>query len=267
MLVEPPQSDTAADRVAARDTLVESESRRGFPLVWIVLRQLVRGSTVPWNAEINDLFQAGVIGLLQAADRYDPGRGTVFSTFAEYRIRGAILDVYRGAAWLSRIAREKVKRLSDVRRALEQRWGRPVEDLEIADELGIDIAAVREISELGDQRMIGLEIDADQKLHDADLRASVEARQYKDLETKRTRRYLEKLLEKLTYPEQRVIRLEFFDGLSNQEIAEKTGVSQGYTANCRAAARAKLRRAAGVPRDAFRGIYWLGPSGLPLWSW
>jgi len=88
---------------------------------------------------IDDLISAGIMGLLEAIEKYDAKRGTKLNTFAYLRIRGAMIDELRARDWFPRSARTKSKRLEEVIRRLESRLGRYPQEEEVAEELKIDI--------------------------------------------------------------------------------------------------------------------------------
>ena len=94
---------------------------------------------MPPNVEIRDLVNAGVIGLLDAVEKFEPERGVKFKTYAELRIRGAMLDSLRDLDWAPRSLRKKSKDLEKVYQDLEQRLGRPATDEEACKELGGDM--------------------------------------------------------------------------------------------------------------------------------
>jgi len=98
---------------------------------------------VPDSIEWNDLINAGVMGLLDAAKRFDPGRNIKFCTFIAYRVRGAMIDYLRAFDWFPRALRDTAKELQQVMQKLENSYGRPAEEDEIAKALGITITEYR----------------------------------------------------------------------------------------------------------------------------
>ncbi len=86
---------------------------------------------------IDDLLSVGVIGLLDAIERYDPSRHTNIKTYAEYRIKGAMLDELRSAEWAPKQLQKKINDLKSAYRRLEQKLDRPPSEEEVAKELGI----------------------------------------------------------------------------------------------------------------------------------
>jgi RNA polymerase sigma factor FliA len=87
---------------------------------------------------IDDLISAGIVGLLEAIDKYDTKRGAKLNTFAYLRIRGAMIDELRSRDWFPRSARSKAKKIEEVIRKLENRLGRYPKEEEIAEEMHID---------------------------------------------------------------------------------------------------------------------------------
>src|ERR1043165_90450 len=105
------------------------------PLIKFIAQKIA--VRLPSNIELDDLISSGVIGLMDAIEKYDPSRDNKFKTYAEFRIRGAILDELRAQDWVPRSIREKAKQLERAHLRLEQRLGRvPTED-EVTKELNI----------------------------------------------------------------------------------------------------------------------------------
>jgi len=100
---------------------------------------------LPASIELDDLIQAGMVGLLEALGRFDAGQGASFATFASQRIRGAMLDELRSRDWLPRSVRRNARAVDEAVRRLEQQWGRPAEEHEIAAELDMDLADYRQV--------------------------------------------------------------------------------------------------------------------------
>lgn len=90
---------------------------------------------LPSNYELDDLISVGVIGLIDAIEKYDPGHGVKFKTYAEYRIKGQILDELRALDWASRATRDKIKNVEKVNDALTGELGRQVTESELCKAL------------------------------------------------------------------------------------------------------------------------------------
>ena len=105
------------------------------PLIKYIAQKIA--ARLPANIELDDLMSSGVIGLIDAIAKYDASRDNKFKTYAEFRIRGAILDELRAHDWVPRSVREKAKVLERVYLKIEQTKGRQATDDEICLELGV----------------------------------------------------------------------------------------------------------------------------------
>lgn len=94
---------------------------------------------LPKFIQVDDLFQAGMLGLLEAARNYDPGKGASFTTYASIRIRGAMLDEVRKNDWLPRSVYRNARMIAGAVKTVENRKGSDAKDAEIADELGVSL--------------------------------------------------------------------------------------------------------------------------------
>lgn len=107
------------------------------PLVKYMALRLV--SRLPSSVQADDLFNAGIIGLIDAIDKFDPTQGIQFETYAKIRIRGAMLDEIRSMDWVPRSLRQKSSSLERACSTLEQRLGCDPSDEQIAEEMGISL--------------------------------------------------------------------------------------------------------------------------------
>jgi len=94
---------------------------------------------LPPHIDIHDLINAGVIGLIDAIEKFDASKQIKFKTYAEFRIRGAILDELRAMDWVPRSVRQKARKVEDAYSRLECALGRPASDEEVARELDVDL--------------------------------------------------------------------------------------------------------------------------------
>ncbi|GER88565.1 RNA polymerase sigma factor [Dictyobacter vulcani] len=113
------------------------------PLVRFVVGRLGIPPTGLLDAE--DLVSYGMIGLINAIDRFDPGRGVRFEAFASVRIRGAVIDQLRSLNWLPRSAISRVRQVESALAVLEQRLGRPAREDEVAEEIGVSTERYRQM--------------------------------------------------------------------------------------------------------------------------
>lgn len=116
---------------ANRDQLIVEYA----PLIKYIAQKIA--ARLPANIELDDLISSGVIGLMDSIDKYDASRDNKFKTYAEFRIRGAILDELRAQDWVPRSVREKAKQLERCYSKIEQKTGRHATDEEVCEELGI----------------------------------------------------------------------------------------------------------------------------------
>src|SRR5580692_3721749 len=113
------------------------------PLIKFIAQKIA--VRLPSHIELDDLISSGVIGLMDAIEKYDPKRDNKFKTYAEFRIRGAILDELRAQDWVPRSVRDKAKMLDKTYAKIEQLKGRQATDDEICQELGISQSEYHEL--------------------------------------------------------------------------------------------------------------------------
>ena len=130
--------------------------RRHLPLVRRVVQRLA--ARKPPHIETDDLVSWGIVGLLDAIVKYDSKKEASFSTYAQFRIRGAILDHLRSLDWVPRSVRQKASLIEKVSRQLEGTLGRPPLEEEIASELGVSLDAYQELlTKVGEMSLFSLE--------------------------------------------------------------------------------------------------------------
>jgi RNA polymerase sigma factor for flagellar operon FliA len=107
------------------------------PLIKYIAMRLA--SRLPAHVSVDDLISCGIIGLIDAIDKFDTSKDVQFKTYAEFRIKGAMLDELRSLDWVPRSIRRKVHDLERACGELEKRLGRPATDEEMAEALGLDL--------------------------------------------------------------------------------------------------------------------------------
>jgi RNA polymerase sigma factor for flagellar operon FliA len=117
-----------------------------MPLVKRLAHQMK--AKLPPSVEVDDLVQAGMIGLLDAINRYEENHGAQFETYAVLRIRGAMLDELRSSDWMPRSTRQNMRKVEQAMATLQQQLGRPPSESEIAKSLKLSLADYQEM--LGD---------------------------------------------------------------------------------------------------------------------
>ena len=159
---------TSLDRTGARARAARRESyrtlegdreevlRRYLPLVRRVVQRLAVRK--PPHIELDDLVSWGIVGLLDAIEKYNPKKEALFSTYAQFRIRGAILDHLRSLDWVPRSVRQKAALIEKVSHELEGREGRPATEEEIAHELELSLGQYQELlGKVGEMTLFSLE--------------------------------------------------------------------------------------------------------------
>lgn len=198
--------------------------------------------------ELEDLIHAGVIGLIEAAKRFDASKGAKFENFAKFRVKGAILDELRKADLLPRGLRKKVKEMEEAYLRLEQALGRPPEEEELAQDLGMELEEfLEELKEASGCRILSLEelleegVGAREVLFSDGSSDPIEALGLLEL-----RERLVEALRGLPERQRLVLSLYYYEELTMKEIALVLGVTEGRVSQIHAEAllalRARLRR-------------------------
>lgn len=124
---------SSKDDFTKRDRLIMEYA----PLVKYIANRIAM--RLPPQIEVNDLINAGVLGLIDAIEKFDPAKEVKFKTYAEIRIKGSILDELRSMDWIPRSIRKVINRMVDAYHELEQQLQRPAKDEEIAEQLGVEM--------------------------------------------------------------------------------------------------------------------------------
>ncbi len=134
----------------------EEVLRQYLPLVRRVVQRLA--ARKPPHIDVDDLVSWGIVGLLDAIGKYDPSKEALFATYAQFRIRGAILDHLRSLDWVPRSVRQKASLIEKVTHQLEGRLGRPPTEDEVAAELGLGLEEYQELlARVGEMSLFSLE--------------------------------------------------------------------------------------------------------------
>ncbi len=205
---------------------------------------------LPPDVQLDDLISAGVIGLLDAYEKFDESKGVQFKTYAEVRIRGAILDSLRDLDWAPRSLRKRSKEVEEAYARVEQRLGRSAEDAEVAQELGLEL---KEFHSLVDQ-LKGLNIGhfqiAEQngdsnESDDVPLRyiptSPEEDSPFEICLKSELRTILAEMISKLPEREQLVIALYYDEGLTMKDIGKVLGVNESRISQLHTRAMLRLR--------------------------
>ncbi|MBN9430324.1 MAG: RNA polymerase sigma factor FliA [Burkholderiales bacterium] len=221
----------------------ESAIERYGPMVRRAASQLV--AKLPANVELDDLVQAGMIGLFDAMTRYQTGHGAQFETFAMQRVRGAMLDELRGSDWLPRSVRRNQRAIESAIHRAEQRLRRPPTEVEVAAELGMPLAEYQQM--LGDARGAQLvylddfgDSDQDEGFLDRHLPSS-EPEPGEVLRDQRFREALVAAIERLPEREKLVMGMYYEQDMNLKEIGAVLGVTESRVSQLHSQAVARLR--------------------------
>lgn len=209
-----------------------------FPYIEKVARRLAR--RLPAHVEIDDLISSGVIGLMEAAERFDPKRVDRFEAFAEFRIRGAMLDDLRSRDTLSRDMRRLSNELRDATRRLEAQLGRTPDQEEIARRLGVGVEELYQRQQkLSGSSVVGID-DAGPDL----LERTGDQQAADPFEQASRREMMARLVEGIEgLPEkmQQVLSLYYIENLNLKEIGAVLGVTESRVCQIHGEATKRLR--------------------------
>lgn len=202
-------------------------------------------SKLPDKVEVDDLISAGMFGLMDAIDAYDPSREVKFETYCSARIRGSILDELRSMDWVPRLVRSRAHQLTRATRSLETSLGRKPNDKEIAKELKLNKADFERLQR--DANAVGL-VSLDTKYNEGDSEKEVrEIDVIKDRKSKNPlieaqKRDLKNLLTKgLTRAERLIIVLYYYEEMTMKEIGATLDLSESRVSQMHSSIVARLK--------------------------
>ena len=221
------------------------------PLVRRLALQLI--AKLPASVELDDLMQAGMMGLLDAVRRYQQTPDAQFETYAITRIRGAMLDELRSQDWLPRSVRSKTKSIEQAVHALGHRLMRPPTEAEIAEEMGVMLPEYQQLLE--EARGVQIIHYEDLARHSDDAQHLLDQNQATDpqsthwanplgqLVSQGLRRALVAAIKTLPEREQLLLSLQFEQDLNQKEIGAVMGITEGRVSQLRSQAVARIRAA------------------------
>lgn len=219
------------------DALVEQYT----PLVKRIAHHLL--ARMPASVAVEDLYQSGLIGLLDAIKRFDASKGASFETYAGIRIRGAMVDEVRKGEWAPRSVHRNARRIQQAIRAVEFRTGRDASDREIAAELDISLDDYHGM--LQDSMATKLFSINEMESPDDHIDTSLQERQsdnpFDALQGDDFRQHLANAIEQLSEREQLVLSLYYEEELNLKEIGEVLGVSESRVSQIHSQAAHRLR--------------------------
>ncbi|MBP1773713.1 MAG: polymerase, sigma 28 subunit, FliA/WhiG subfamily [Holophagaceae bacterium] len=213
------------------------------PLVKFVAHRVA--SRLPSHVELDDLINSGILGLMDAIEKFEPARNIKFKTYAELRIKGAILDGLRDLDWVPRSLRRKKKDIESAYHMLEQQMGRAATDEEVARHLGIPLEELHknldelkgvtlgtfvEVGEDGEgESLISFVPDPDAE----DPHQTFQASEIKEI--------LRDAMEVLPKKEKFVVQLYYFDELTMKEIGTLLNITESRVSQLHTKAMLRLR--------------------------
>jgi len=224
---------------AERDALINET----LPLIKHIAHRVA--TRLPSNIEMRDLINAGVLGLIDAIEKFEPERNVKFKTYAEVRIRGAILDSLRDLDWAPRSLRKKSKNLEKIYSDLSQKLGRPATDEEVSEAMGEDIESFHALVD----QLHGLTIGSFENLNDSDDSENYinyypddgSNDPYTKFESNELTRLLAEAIEELPEKERLVLSLYYYEEFTMREIGALLGVNESRVSQLHTKATLRLR--------------------------
>ncbi len=195
---------------------------------------------LPKNIELGEMISAGTLGLMEALGRFKPQLGVRFDSYAENRIRGAMLDELRKLDWFPRSLRQRVRQIDNAIRRVEHEHGRQASEEEIQEITGLSQQEVRYgLEALHNQLWVSL--DAVQDMVSGDAKTYEEP--YQATAMREMVERVAPLIDTLTPREKLVLSLYYTDELNMRETAEVMGITEGRVSQLHSQALKRLRQA------------------------
>ena len=228
--------------VSSKDQLV----LQYLPYVKNIVQRIY--AQLPSGVEEDDLTNVGVIGLIDAIDRYDPTRGTKFTTYAAFRIRGAVMGELRSRDVVSRTNRSKIRQLQNTYADLERKMGRDVQDSEVAEVMGVELDEFYEIRKMASMSFVSFEdMGFFSKQEEDDvlgiLAGSDNGDPFQLAGMKEMRNAAAEAIEQLPEKERIVISLYYWDELTMKEIGKVLDLTESRVSQLHSQAIIRLQNA------------------------
>ena len=241
----------ASKQQVVEDIEITTENReeviiRYSPMIKYVANRIAM--RLPPHIEVDDLISVGVLGLMDAITKYDSSRGAKFKTYAEFRVRGAILDELRSLDWVPRSIRQKASQVDKVVQGLQAKLRRTPEDAEVAKEMGLSLDQFHETlnetksipifsledlgiaKESGDQQSL---LDCLAGKADADPQTQVRLVELKEI--------IAKAIDALPEKERLMVSLYYYEELTMKEIGAVLDITESRVSQIHSKAVYRLR--------------------------
>jgi RNA polymerase sigma factor for flagellar operon FliA len=215
------------------------------PLVRFIAMKIA--ARLPSSVELDDLISCGVIGLMDAISKFDPSRDNKFKTYAEFRIRGAILDELRSQDWVPRSVREKSKQLERAYSKLEREFGRPATDEEMCVELECSLEEFHElVNKSKSVSLLNIDDSAsfnrgDKKLMVGLLENRRSSNPFSAVNYKNSQKIIKDGIKSLPEKQRLVLSLYYFEDLNLKEIGQVLDVTESRVSQLHTQAILKLK--------------------------
>jgi RNA polymerase sigma factor for flagellar operon FliA len=216
------------------------------PLIKYIAQKIA--ARLPANIELDDLVSSGVIGLMDAIEKYDASRDNKFKTYAEFRIRGAILDELRAQDWVPRSVREKAKLLERVYAKIEQKNGRQATDEEVCEELKISqdeyhdlLNQVRSVSLLSYDDIANFSKADKRSLHGLGEGGSKAPTPFNEVNVASVKKMIATAIQDLPEKQRLVLSLYYYEDLNLKEIGRVLDVTESRVSQLHTQAILRLK--------------------------
>ena len=200
---------------------------------------------MPASVQVEDLIQAGMIGLLEASQKYDASRGASFETYAGIRIRGAIVDEMRRGDWAPRSVHRNARRVSEAMTAVEARIGRDASDKQVAKELGVELDEYHSmLNDTACSRLFSFEEsfgDDDSSASQLGVKSTSFTGPFEGFQADSLKQSLAQAITQLPERERLVLALYYDEELNLKEIGQIIGVSESRVSQIHSQAALRLR--------------------------
>ena len=207
----------------------------------IAHRMMVR---MPSSVQVEDLIQSGMIGLLEASQKYDASKGASFETYAGIRIRGAIVDEMRRGDWAPRSVHRNSRRIAEVVAQIEARTGRDAQDIEVAEVLEVSLTEYYDmVRDSSSTRLFSLEqtYENDEGESQFDVSDVTYTGPSESVQRSSLKRALAAAIKTLPERERLVLSLYYERELNLKEVGEVLGVSESRVSQIHSQAALRLR--------------------------
>ncbi|BDU73541.1 FliA/WhiG family RNA polymerase sigma factor [Mesoterricola silvestris] len=214
-----------------------------LPLVKFVAHRI--SSRLPSHVEMDDLIHSGILGLMDAVRKFEPDRNVKFKTYAEQRIRGAILDGLRDLDWVPRSLRRKKKDIETAYHLLEQQHGRAATDEEVATHLGLSLEDLHHSLDELKGVTLGAFVEAGENGEGENLISFVPDPDGENphilLQAREVRLLLKAAVDRLPTKERFVVQLYYFEELTMKEIGTLLNITESRVSQLHTKSMLRLR--------------------------